>query len=110
MVMTKLTKPVSRETTRSVGTRPIILTVAPSGSQNETLIGLRLKGRRTQYVVALSDLYRMAALWHGQKEAAAKRQARKDGVSWRAERNGSLWRAIRSPTHQPPDTMRKNIL
>ena len=84
--MTKLGKKVVRETTRLVGLRPIILTVAPAGSQNETLLGLRLKGKRTQYVCALSDIYRMAALWHGQKEATAKREARKAGVSWQSAR------------------------
>ena len=71
--MTTLTKPVSRETGRKVGTRAIIVTLAPAGSQNEALIGLRLKGQRTQYVVALSDVFRLAALWHGQKMTAAKR-------------------------------------
>jgi len=88
--MTKLTKPISRETNRAVGSRPIIITVAPARSQNETLIGLRLKGQRTQYVCALSDIYRMAALWHGQKEAAAKRQARQNGVPWRMARKAFL--------------------
>lgn len=81
--MTKLTKAISRETTRQIGRRPIILTVAPSGSENEALLGLRLKGKRTQYVCALSDVYRMAALWHGQKEARARREARKNGVRWK---------------------------
>lgn len=38
------------------------------------------------HVVALSDLYRMAALWHGGKEAQAKRAARRNGVSWRVAR------------------------
>lgn len=81
--MTTLTKPVSRETAKKVGARPVIITIAPAGSQSEALIGLRLKGTRTQYVVALSDVYRMAALWHGQKEAKARREARKNGISWR---------------------------
>lgn len=80
---TKLTKPVTRETAREVQGRPIIVTLAPCASQNEARIGLRLKGKRTQYVCALSDVYRMAALWFGQKEAAAKRAARKSGQSWK---------------------------
>lgn len=80
---TKLTKPVSRETNKSIQSRNIIVTIAPAGNQSEALIGLRLKGRRTQYVVALSDIYRSAALWHGQKLARAKKDARKSGVSWR---------------------------
>lgn len=83
---TKLTKPVSRETNKLVGKRTIIVTLAPAGSQSEALIGLRLKGTRTQYVCALSDVYRMAALWHGQKEANARRKARKEGVPWRTAR------------------------
>jgi hypothetical protein len=83
---TKLTKPVTRETTRKVGRLPIILTIAPNGSQNEALLGLRLKGRRTQYVVALSSVYQMAALWHGQKEARARREARRNGIPWRTAR------------------------
>lgn len=81
--MTKLSKPVTRETTRLIGSRPIVLTIAPSGSQNETLLGLRLKGRRTSYIVALSDVYRMAALWHSQKVVKAKREARKLGIPWK---------------------------
>jgi hypothetical protein len=81
--MTKLTKTVARETSKVYGSRPVIVTLAPAGSQNEALIGLRLKGTRTQYVCALSDIYRLAAQWHGQKEAAARRIARKTGVPWR---------------------------
>ena len=81
--VTKLEKPISRETGRKVGNRAIIVTLAPAGSQNEALIGLRLKGKRTQYVCALSDIYRMAALWHGQKEAAARKLARRNGVVWK---------------------------
>lgn len=66
-----------------VGPRPIVLTVAPAGKENETLIGLRLLGKRTQYLCALSDVYRMAALWHGQKEAKARKEARKWGMPWK---------------------------
>lgn len=84
--MTKLEKPVTRETAKRIGARAVLITIAPAGSQSEALIALRLKGKRTQYVVALSDLYRMAALWHGQKEAQAKRAARKEGVPWRTAR------------------------
>ena len=80
--MTKLTKPVCRETSKSIGSRNVIVTLAPAGSQSEALIGLRLKGTKTQYVVALSDIYRLAALWHGQKESSAKKLARKNGVPW----------------------------
>lgn len=80
---TKLTKPVSRETDKTYNSRNVIVTLAPAGSQSEALIGLRLKGKRTQYVVALSDVYRNAALNHGLKEARAKKAARKFGIPWR---------------------------
>ncbi len=80
---TLLTKPVSRETSKTISGRNVIVTLGPAGSQSEALIGLRLKGKRTQYVCALSDIYRTAALWHGQKEAKARRDARKMGVPWR---------------------------
>lgn len=81
--MTALTKPVSRLTNRRISGREIIVTLAPSGSQNEALIGFRLKGRRTQYVSALSDCYRIAAMNHGLKEKRAKSAARKAGIPWR---------------------------
>lgn len=84
--VTKLSKPVSRETNKHYGKHPVIVTLAPAGSQNEALIGLRLKGKRTQLVVALSDVYRVAALWYGQKETTAKRAARKSGIPWRTAR------------------------
>jgi hypothetical protein len=80
---TNLTKPVSRTTNKRIAGRAVIVTLAPAGAQPEALIGLRLKGKRTTYVCALSDIYRIAALWHGQKEVAAKRAARKAGISWR---------------------------
>lgn len=80
---TLLTKAVSRETAKRVSGRPVILTVAPLGGQAEARIGVRLKGTRTQYVGTLSDIFRIFALWHGQREAAAKREARKSGVAWR---------------------------
>lgn len=84
--MTKLTKPVRRETAKTIRSRSVIVTLAPAGSNSEALIGLRLKGTRTQYVCTLSDVYRVAALWHGAKEAEARRTARKHGVPWRVAR------------------------
>lgn len=83
---TKLIKPVSRETAKYIGKYPVILTMAPCGSQSEARLGLRLKGKRTMYVALLSDLYRIMALWHGQREAAARRAARKSGTPWRIAR------------------------
>lgn len=83
---TQLTKPVSRVTAKTYKNKPVIITIAPCGSQEEARIGLRLKGERTQYVVLLSDVYRVAALWYGQRENAAKRAARKAGIPWRTAR------------------------
>ena len=80
---TQLTKPVARVTAKRYNGRPVVVTIAPAGAQGEALIALRLLGKRTQYLVALSDVYRTAALWHGQKEALAKRQARKLGIPWK---------------------------
>lgn len=81
--MTKLNTPVTRETAKVIGSRNVIVTLAPAGSQSEALIGLRLKGKRTQYVCALSDIYRQAALIYGQKESRARKSARKLGIPWR---------------------------
>lgn len=80
--MTKLSKPVSRETAKIVGKLPVVVTIAPCGSQSEARVGFRLKGRRTQYVALVSDLYRVCAMWHGQREATAKRAARKACIPW----------------------------
>lgn len=81
--MTPLSKPVHRLTQKRIGSKQIIVTLAPCGSQEEALIGLRIKGQRTQYVVTVSDVYRWAALTHGNKERIAKSKARKEGVPWR---------------------------
>lgn len=80
---TKLSKPVARETQKSYQSRNVIVIIAPAGSQDEALIGFRLKGKRTTYVSSLSDHYRMAALWYGQKLAAAKKAARNSGIPWK---------------------------
>lgn len=80
---TKLTKTVSRETNKTVSGKNVIILVAPLGAQDDARIGMRLKGQRTQYTGLVSDIYRVLALWHGQKLAAAKKQARRDGVPWR---------------------------
>ncbi len=81
--MTLLSKPVSRETNKTIQGKNVIVTLAPAGAQAEALIGLRLKGKRTQYVAALSDIYRNAALQYGLKERRAKQAARKAGIPWR---------------------------
>lgn len=99
--MTKLEFPVHRITRKKIGRFPVVITIAPAGAQDESLIGLRLLGKRTQYVVALSDLYRVAALWHGQKEAKARKEARKFGIPWkRAKRQFTAENSI--PTVKRP--------
>lgn len=80
---TKLSKPVRRETARICQKRPIIVTLAPAGDANDALIGLHLKGQRTQYIIRLSEVYTMAALRHGLREKSAKKEARKAGIPWR---------------------------
>jgi hypothetical protein len=82
--MTTLDKPIRRVTDTEYIGRPIVVTLAPvGGSQSETNVGFRLKGKRTQYVVGLSVLFRYAAQLHAQKEAIAKRAARKNGIPWK---------------------------
>lgn len=81
--MTRLSSKVVRETGKVVGHRPVILIIAPGSGTREDMVGLRLKGRRTVYTLALSDVFRYAALAHGNKERMAKAQARRNGVLWR---------------------------
>lgn len=80
---TKLTKPVHRLTRKTDRGRPIIVTLAPAGSQDDARIGLRRKGERTTYIVMVSDVYRWAALAYGNRERIAKSAARKAGIPWR---------------------------
>ena len=103
--MTPLTKPISRVTAKTVANRQVVLTIAPCGAQQEARIGLRLLGSRKQYVVLLSDIYRMAALWHGQKEASARREARKNGIPWsRARLAFNRKNSIEKNPKQPIDS------
>lgn len=88
--MTTLTKTLSRVTGKKYNGRPVVVTLCPLGGQPEALISFRLLGTRTQYVLRLSDAYRMAALWYGQKEAKAKREARRNGISWARARKQFL--------------------
>src|SRR6187551_3161261 len=80
---TKLNKPVRRETAKEYNRRPIIVTIAPCGAQSEALLGLRLKGTRTEYIMRISDVWIQAALQYGNRLKAAKREARKSGTPWR---------------------------
>jgi hypothetical protein len=82
--MTRLTKPVRRETATCYQSREIIVTIAPcGGSQTESRIGVRLKGKRTQYVEPLSHLFIEMAHRHADKEKVAKKKARQNGVPWK---------------------------
>lgn len=81
-----LVKPITRETPNVYQRRAIIFTAAPLPGQNQTVIALRLKGSKTQYIRSLSDIYRDAALQFARKESLAKKAARKAGVPWRVAR------------------------
>jgi hypothetical protein len=81
--MTKLERPVIRLTRKLDRNKPIIVTLAPAGSQDDARIGLRRKGERTTYIVMISDVYRWAALAYGAKLRIAKAAARKHGIPWR---------------------------
>lgn len=105
---TLLSKLVIRETAKTYSGRPVIITLAPAGNQSEAIIGLRLKGKRTVYTYALSDLYRNAALQHGLKESRAKKHARKMGVPWRTARKhflaeNSIPKLVSSKCHSESD-------
>ncbi len=98
---TKLNSAVERETAKTISNRAVIITIAPCGAQSEARVGLRLKGKRTQYTATVSDLYRVLALWHGQREVAAKRDARKNGVPWKRAKkvflqNNSIHKTVRA--------------
>lgn len=88
--MTPLNRPVVRRTSKRVQGRDVVVTLAPAGSQSEALIGLRLAGKRVQYVVALSDVYLLAASIHARREAAAKKVARQQGIPWRKAKRDFL--------------------
>lgn len=62
--------------------QPLAIHLVPSKEGNPLLI-LRLKGRRAGYVVTLADVYRVAAMWHGNKEKAARTEARRNQIPWR---------------------------
>lgn len=86
--MTPLHKPITRSTIKPFAhyRRQIVITLIPGSDSRDELIGFRLKGTRETMLARVADLYRMAALWHGQKKAAAKRAARKAGIPWNQAR------------------------
>ena len=77
--MTTLQKPVTRATVKPFAhyRRQIVITLIPGTESRDELIGFRLKGTRETMLARVADLYRMAALWHGQKKSNARRAARK---------------------------------
>lgn len=81
--MTSLTSPIRRLTKAKYGKRQLVVVLAPAGTTADALIAFRPQGQRTQYVTAVSTLFRLAVLWHGNKEAIARRAARKAGIPWR---------------------------
>jgi hypothetical protein len=86
--MTRLQKTVWRETAATYQGREVQIGLAPLGSQPDGMLALKLKGRRTQFLLRVSDVFRMGALWHGNKERQAKAAARKAGIPWkRAKRD-----------------------
>lgn len=90
--MITLHKPVTRITARNFKhyRRPLAITLIPGSDSRDEMISFRLKGTREYIPARVADLYTMAALWHGQKMANAKRKARKDGIPWRIARKTFL--------------------
>lgn len=84
--MTRLTKPVSRVTAKQSKGRPIVVTIAPLQDQSDALIGLRMLGTRSEYVIPVSAVWVYAAMRHGQRETAARKTARKNQIPWRKAR------------------------
>lgn len=88
--MTALTYAVSRLALVRGVREPVVITLIPCHGDGDTLIALRLARRRVSYVMPAADAYRLAAEWHGNKERAAKRAARKHGIPWRQARKKFL--------------------
>ena len=84
--MTRLTKPVSRVTAKVSKGRNVIVTLAPLRGESDALIGLRLQGKRMQYVIPVSAVWVYAALRHGQREQVARKEARRNQIPWRRAR------------------------
>lgn len=80
--MTALTSTVFRVV--AIGRKRYALGLHPR--VDETLISIREVGRRVGYVLPISTVRVHAALAFGRAEAAAKREARKNGVPWRVAR------------------------
>ena len=83
---------------------PVVVTLVPCRGERDTLLALRPHRMRVPYVITLADCYRLAALWHGNKERAAKAAARKAGVPWKRARKDFLTNLL------PPLQKRKRKL
>jgi hypothetical protein len=81
--------------------KPVVVTLHPCGGNRDALLSFRPARSRVRYVLRLADCYRLAALWHGNKERAAKSAARKEGVPWRTARKAFLRSLV------PPQVKRK---
>lgn len=80
---TQLNKPISRETAKRVNGRNVIVVLEPLGSESEARFYFRLKGKRTFYPLLLSDAWRYAALNYANREKAARKSARTNGIPWK---------------------------
>jgi hypothetical protein len=75
--MTGITRQLQRLTSASMydqgRSRPIVVSLGPT---RPTLIGLRLKGRRTTYYIDTAQAYRLAVRNHAEALKAERRKAR----------------------------------
>ena len=81
----KLTGILTRETDETYNGTPIVLSVS-NMRKGGTALQLRLKGTQVRYIIALSELLIYMALNHGLKEANARRDARRNHISWKVAR------------------------
>jgi hypothetical protein len=77
--MTALTSTVFRVV--NIGAKRFVFGIHPN--VKESMVSIREMGRRVGYVLPVSTVRVHAALAYGRAEAAAKREARKNGVPWR---------------------------
>jgi hypothetical protein len=84
--VTALTSTVFRKV--KIGSKRYVLGLHPR--QTEDLISLRPLGCHLSYVVTVSMVRIHAALAYGRAEQSAKREARRNGVSWKQARRAFL--------------------
>lgn len=83
--MTPLSKAIHRVTLQPFMhyRQQIVITLIPGHGVRDDMIAMRLKGTRCPMLARVADVYRVIALWHGNKERIAKAKARKEGIPWR---------------------------